>query len=267
MPNFEQQQRQDIVEVGKLIWQKGWVASNDGNISVRLDERRILATPTGLSKGRMQPEDLIVCDLDGRKLCDAPREGTTEILMHLSIYKLRPDVQAVVHSHAPISTGFATAGRGLQQPISPEVIVGLGCVPLADYGLPGTPALSETLEPYLPHYNAILLANHGLVTYGSNLWQAYYRMETVEHTAHIALVAHLLGGARELSDSEVSKLLHARERYGVPSDIAMPPGMPAMSRNGHSDDLITISRTELFDLLEEALNNRRLARRHSETRR
>ncbi len=150
MAKTEQQYRQDILDVGKLIYQKGWVAANDGNISVRLDDRRILCTCTGVSKGMMTPADIIVCDLEGNKI-DGARERTTEIAMHLTIYQMRPDVSAVVHAHPPVATGFAVAGRPLDLALLPEVVVSLGCVPLAEYGLPGTPALTDGMLPYIPN--------------------------------------------------------------------------------------------------------------------
>src|SRR5690349_9548222 len=133
MPKTERELRDDIVEVGRLVFQKGWVAANDGNISFRLDEGRVLCTPTMICKGMMKPDDLIICDLQGNKL-EGRRERTSEIMMHLTIYQMRPDVRAVVHAHPPVSTGYAAAGRSLNQALLPEVVIGLGCVPLAAYG-------------------------------------------------------------------------------------------------------------------------------------
>src|SRR5436305_12541515 len=156
----EPQLRASIVEIGKCVWQKGLVAANDGNISCRLPGDRILCTPTGVSKGMMTADDMIICDLEGNRL-EGTRARTTEINMHLTIYKMRPDVKAVVHAHPPASTGFAVAGRPLNQAILPEVIVNLGCVPLAEYGLPGTPAVTEGMAPYIPSYDAILMGNTG----------------------------------------------------------------------------------------------------------
>lgn len=253
MATNEQEQRAAIVEIGRIVWEKGWVAANDGNFSVRLDEQRILATPTNISKGRMKPDDLIVCDLEGRKL-SGTRERTSEILMHLTIYRHRPDVQAVAHAHTPISTGFAAAGRALNLALLPEVVVNLGCVPLAAYGLPGTPALSEQILPFVPSYNAILLANHGLVTYGDDLWQAYYRMETVEHLARIQLVAELAGGPKLLPKQEVDKLIGARERYGVKAANELAPGCPVTAEDaGAAEDAVTVTREELIALVDAAI--------------
>lgn len=212
----EAQLRDSMVEIGRLMYQKGWVASNDGNLSVRLDEERVLCTPTAISKGRMQPADMVICDLQGKKL-EGQRAVTSEILMHLTYYRLRPDVRAVVHAHPPVSTGFAVAGRALNQAILPEVVVNLGAVPLAEYGLPGTPELGESIEPFIPSYDAILLSNHGVVCAGTEIWEAFSRMETVEHVARISMVAEVMGGARALPREEVKRLFAARARYGISS--------------------------------------------------
>jgi len=230
MAKTEEQHRQDILDVGKLIYQKGWVAANDGNISVRLGDR-ILCTCTGVSKGMMTPADIIVCDLAGNRINGA-RERTSEIAMHITIYQMRPDVCAIVHAHPPVATGFAVAGRPLTQALLPEVIVSLGCVPLAEYGLPGTPALTEGMLPYIPKYDAILLGNHGSVCYGEDVYKAFFKMETVEHFARIALVAELLGGPRVLNRQEVQDLFQARERYGVKSRNSMEPGHPVTAEDG-----------------------------------
>ncbi len=252
MAENEHQLRQDIVEIGRLMYQKGWVASNDGNISVKLAPDRFLCTPTNISKGMMAVDDLIVVDSAGRKV-EGSRERTSEILMHLTVYSLRADVQAVVHAHPPVSTGFAVSGRPLNQAILPEVVVTLGCVPLADYGLPGTPALSDTIKPFIPHHDAILLGNHGAVCYGEHLWQAYFRMETLEHVARIALVAEMLGGAKLLPRVEVDKLFDARGRYGIQSRNTMQPGCPVVAEDAGGAERISVTRDELIALIDEAV--------------
>jgi L-fuculose-phosphate aldolase len=256
MAKSEQQHRQDILDVGKLIYQKGWTAANDGNISVRLDDHRILCTCTGVSKGMMTPADVIVCDLAGNKI-DGARERTTEIAMHLTIYEMRPDVSAVVHAHPPVATGFAVAGRPLNLALLPEVIVSLGCVPLAEYGLPGTPALSAGMLPYIPKYDAILLANHGSVCYGEDLYKAFFKMETVEHFARITLVAELLGGAKVLPRHEVAKLFDSRERYGVKSHARMESGQPVVAEDIDAvREKAPITREDLIAIIDEALRSR-----------
>jgi L-fuculose-phosphate aldolase len=256
MPKTEQQHRDDIVRVGRLMYDKGWIASNDGNISVRLDQARMLATPAGVSKGMLSPDDLIVSDLEGHKI-SGHRQPTSEILMHLTIYKMRPDVEAVVHAHPPVATGYAVAGRPLNLGVLPEVIVALGAVPLAAYGLPGTPALSEGMMPYLANYDALLLANHGVVAYGDGLYRAFFRMDTVEHSARIHLVAELLGGAKVLPRNEIQKLFDARDRYGVKSRNRYEPGWPLAKQDlPESQDKIVMSREELLNLIDEALKVR-----------
>ena len=188
MQKTEQQLREEIVRIGQLMFEKGWVAANDGNISARLPdeegEARLLATPTGVCKGMMQPDDMIVTDLDGNRV-RGTRNRTSEMEMHTTIYRARPDISAVVHAHPPAATGFAVAGRALNVGVLPEVIVCLGAIPLAEYGEPGTSALCEGMRPYLPKFDALLLANHGAVAYADDLFRAYHRMETVEHSARI----------------------------------------------------------------------------------
>jgi L-fuculose-phosphate aldolase len=230
MSKSEREYREDIIRVCRLIYEKGWVAANDGNVSIRLDEDRILSTPTAISKGFVTVDDLTICDLAGNKV-NGHLERTSEIAMHSMIYSLRPDVGSVVHAHPPVATGFATAGRALDKALLPEVIIQLGAVPLASYGLPGTPALSEGMLPLIPHYDALLLENHGCTCYGEDVWQAFFRMEIVEHFAHITFVAEMLGGARPLPREEVEKLFASRARYNVNSRSGMAPGMPLVAED------------------------------------
>ena len=230
MSKTEQEHREDLVRVCRLIYDKGWVAANDGNMSIRLDDNRVLCTPTALSKGMVTLDDLIECDMCGLKV-SGQRECTSEIAMHLTIYSLRPDVRSVVHAHPPVATGFASAGRALDKALLPEVIIQLGAVPLAAYGLPGTPALCDGMLPFIPNYDALLLENHGCTSYGKDIWQAFYRMETVEHFARITFVAEMLGGARALPRDEVEKLFAARARYNVDSHSGMEPGMPLVAED------------------------------------
>ncbi len=230
MAKIDEQHRQDIVRVCHLMYEKGWVAANDGNVSVRLDNNRVLCTPTSLSKGMVKEEDLILCDGNGNKI-EGRLDRTSEIAMHNTIYSLRPDVQAVVHAHPPVATGFATAGRALDKALLPEVVIQLGAVPLASYGLPGTAALTAGMLTLIPNYDAILMQNHGCVAYGSDVWQAFFRMETVEHFARISFVAEMLGGACPLPRTEVEKLFDARARYNVNSRARMEPGMPIVAED------------------------------------
>ncbi|HET9409103.1 MAG TPA: class II aldolase/adducin family protein [Candidatus Sulfotelmatobacter sp.] len=218
----ERKLREQIVQYGRMLHQRGFVAAMDGNLSIRLDADHILVTPTCVSKGAMKPADMVVVDQEGRHVAGR-RNVTSEIGMHLLIYRLRKDVQAIVHAHPPTATGFAAAGIPLTEPLVCEVVIGLGCIPLARYGTPGTSELAKTLEPYVPDYDAILMSNHGVVAYADTLEHAYMKMETVEHFAQIALVTHLLGRQQPLKDTEVEKLLVARAKYfGAKVAATMP---------------------------------------------
>ena len=208
----EEAHRREICTAGRWIHARHFAPARDGNISVRLDASRVLTTPTCLSKGMMTPDDLVVTDMQGRPLSGA-RPPSTELAMHLLIYRLRPDVHAICHAHPPIATGFAAAGVPLDKAILSEAVFSLGCVPLAPYGTPGTSELCDSIEPLLRNYDAILLANHGAVTYGPDLLTAFFRMETVEHFAQVSLVTHLLGKQTVLSAGDVDKLLAARARH------------------------------------------------------
>ena len=210
--NRERKIRDEIVRLGKSVHQRGFVAATDGNISVRLDAKRVLVTPTAMSKGCMKADDLVVVDMEGRKL-KGRRQVSSEIGMHMLIYRLRPDVNAVVHAHPPTATGYAAAGVPLNEALCSEVVIALGSIPLARYGTPGTPELAEALSPLIPGHDAILMANHGVVSCGEDLQKAWMRMETVEHFAQIALVTHLLGKQQLLSQEEIGKLMIAREKY------------------------------------------------------
>jgi L-fuculose-phosphate aldolase len=224
----EQSLRADIVEVGRRLYARGYCASNDGNISVRLDDRRLLTTPKGVSKGYMTPDMMVVTDLSGKKLA-GDREASSELLMHLAVYRNRPDANAVVHAHPPLATGFAVAGIPLDRAVLAEVITTLGSIPIADYGTPSTPELALAVERHIKAHDALLLANHGALTVGHELYATYFKMETIEHFAKISLVARLLGRERLLSREEVDRLQQLRGRYGIaaPAPICGPDGAPA----------------------------------------
>lgn len=261
MAKTEQQLREDIIKVGQLVFQKGWVAANDGNISIRLGGGRFLCTPTGTCKGMMSVDDLIICDSEGKKLV-GEKKPTTELAMHMTVYNMRPDINAVVHAHPPVATGYAAAGKGLNIALLPEVIIGLGCVPLAGYGLPGTSELTEPMLPYIPKYEALLMANHGAVCYGPDVLTAYFKMETVEHYARISLVAELLGGGKALPRTEVDKLLDARTRYGVKAQVSGEPGCPVAAEEiggVAQGERFEVTREELIALVDQAVQARGLS--------
>jgi L-fuculose-phosphate aldolase len=221
----EEQLRADIVEVGRRLYARGYTASNDGNISVRLDPHRLLMTPTGVCKGFMSPDMMCITDLDGRKL-EGDRDPSSEMQMHLEVYRRRPDVQAVVHAHPPIATGFAVAGIPLDRAVLAEVVCTLGSIPIAEYATPSTKELPEAVRRYVEAHDGMLLANHGALTLGKDLFSAYYKMETIEHFAKISFVARQLGGERLLSREEVLRLQELRGRYGIaaPAPICPEPG-------------------------------------------
>jgi L-fuculose-phosphate aldolase len=222
----ERKHREEIVRYGRMLHEKGFVAAMDGNLSVRLKQDRILVTPTGLSKGSMRPADLVIVDLEGKQVAGR-RNVTSEIGMHLMIYRSRADVKAIVHAHPPTATGFAAAGIALTEPLVCEVVMGLGCIPLARYGTPGTAELAQSLEPYVSKYDAILMSNHGVVAYGDTIEHAYMKMETVEHFAQISLVTHMLGRQQPLQEREIEKLLLARTKYfGAKNAASMPLPLP-----------------------------------------
>ena len=217
-----QAEREAICQVGKLLYDRGYVAANDGNISVKVEEDRLLITPSGVSKGRMTPDMLLVTDLEG-KVVEGDRHPSTEGKMHLTVYRGRPDVRAVVHAHPPVSTAFAVRREGLETPYLSELVAGLGKVPCTDaFAMLSTEEVPESVEPYLPDHNALLLANHGALTWGGELWEAFDRMEVVEHTAKIFLNLRLLGGGVPLTAEEVSRLLGLRGMYQTLREVGRP---------------------------------------------
>jgi L-fuculose-phosphate aldolase len=229
-PDSLDQLRADIVEVGRRLWVRGFVASNDGNISVRVGPDRLLMTPASVSKGFMTPEMMVITDLEGRLVEGAPgRKPSSEALMHLVVYRERADINAVVHAHPPIATGFAVAGIALDRAVLAEVVTTLGSIPIAEYGTPSTPELPAAVRKYIKAHDGLLLANHGALTIGPDVFAAYYKMETIEHFAKISLVARVLGREHLLSREEVARLQDLRGNYGIKSpapicaDGSQPP--------------------------------------------
>ena len=222
----EAQLRADIVEVGRRMYARGYTASNDGNISVRLDGGRLLMTPKSVCKGFMEPSFMCITDLEGRKIA-GERDPSSEMQMHLEVYRQRPDINAVVHAHPPIATAFAVAGIPLDRAVLAEVVTTLGSVPIAEYATPSTKELPEAVRKYVKAHDGMLLANHGALTLGVDLFSAYYKMETIEHFAKISFVARMLGGERLLSRDEVLRLQGLRGMYGIasPAPICAEPSV------------------------------------------
>lgn len=207
--------RELILEVGRRLYEKNFVASNDGNISILVSPDTLWATPTGVSKGHMTQDMLVKTDLEGRVLEGSSRPSS-ELKMHLRAYRENPAIRAVVHAHPPVATSFAIAGIPLDRPILPEAVVQLGIVPVAPYAEPGTQEVPDSIAPYCRDYNAVLLANHGALTWGADVMQAYYRMESLEYYAKVSLyTGFLLGRANELTGEQVGRLVEQRKRGGV----------------------------------------------------
>lgn len=212
----EQEIREEMCEIGRRVYDRGMVAANDGNFSVKLNSNEFLCTPTGVSKGFMTPEYICRIDAEGRLLeANGDFKPSSEMKMHLRVYKERPDVQAVVHAHPPYATTFAAAGIPLEKPVLSEAILTLGRVPVARYGTPSTREVPDAVAEYLPYCDAMLLANHGALTYGDSLMNAYHKMESVEFYARILYQTHMLGGARELSSEQVGDIYEIRRKSGM----------------------------------------------------
>lgn len=206
--------REAICDVCHKMWQLGWVAANDGNVSVKLPDGNFLCTPTGISKSFITPEKLVIVNDKLEVLEGAPGyKPSSEMKMHMRCYRERPDVGAVVHAHPPTATGYAVAGKSMDEYSMIETVIAIGSIPLTPYGTPSTDEVPEAITPYLPNHDVMLLQNHGALTVGCDLITAYYRMETLELYAKISLTAHLLGGAREIEKPQIDKLMDLRENY------------------------------------------------------
>jgi len=199
-------QRQKIVEVGRWMYERGYVAGVDGNLSLRAKDGNIMITPSGICKGRMLEDDIVLIDRDGKQI-SGMNGKSSEFQLHTQIYRVRSDIDAIVHAHPVYSTAFACTEKGLPSGIMPEVILSLGNIPTAPYGTPSTSELAESVARLIPDHNALLLENHGVVTVGRDLEEAFIRLELVEHYARILHAAADIGGAKELSREQISALL------------------------------------------------------------
>jgi len=214
MEKTESMHKNDIIDICKRIYANGWFAANDGNVSVKIGPDTVLCTPTGMSKGYLTTQQLIKVDMEGNKT-EGDLEPSSEIKMHLDVYKNKKGVNSVVHAHPPVSTGFAVAGVALDQCIMPEIIIGLGSIPITKFGTPSTMEIPDNIRPYLKEHSVFLLENHGALSVGNDIFQAYYRMESLELFAKINLVARLLGNVNVLSEDNVKKIIKVREKFGL----------------------------------------------------
>lgn len=263
----DEQLAAQIVEIGRRLYAQGYIVAGDGNVSARTFDGNILITPRAVNKGFLTTDMIVKTTVNGDHVSGRLR-SSSEIAMHLAIYQERPDVAAVVHAHPPVGTGFAAAGLPLDQAMVSEVVLTLGCIPLAAYGTPSTEELPQAIRKLCGNYDALLLANHGAVAYGPDLETAHGRMETLEHFARISLVAHLLGGGKPIPPNEVAKLIDVRERAGLMgperrcqvcgtanSDCSSPshgPANPSRPGTDGGDEVIQLTRRELIDLIDRA---------------
>lgn len=217
----ERSLRTEIVRVCRRLYERGLIAGGEGNVSARLADGSILVTPAGASKIDVVEDDLVVVDRTGKRVAGSGRPSS-ELGVHLRIYQLRHDVEAVVHAHPPFATAFAVAGEDLMAPVLPEILVQIGGVPLVPYATPGSPALAEAIEPFLQLHDAFLMANHGATSYGSTLSIAHQRMESLEHAAQILFSARALGHVSPLTDDQRDALLELRRQAGGRNERGAP---------------------------------------------
>ncbi len=210
-PVSEQQIIQAMIDVGRRMYEKGFVAATSGNISARLDEERYLLTRSGVCKGDMTESDLVVCDAEGRSTTE--HRVTSEVLLHLTAYRLRPDVNAVIHAHPPATVALSLAGVSLGKALLPEVVMTLGEVPTAPFAPPSSPESAEAIRGLIPNHDAIILDRHGSLTVGRDLWEACHNLERLEFAARATLFARILGEPKRLSSDELAAVQAAAERY------------------------------------------------------
>jgi len=269
----ESQHRNDIIDICKRVHSNGWVASNDGNISIRIGPNAVLCTPTGMSKGYLTADQLVKVDMDGNKL-EGELEASSEVKIHLDVYKNKQGINSAVHAHPPYSTAYAVAGIPLDQCVIPEIIVSLGSIPLTKYGTPSTMEIPDNIRDYLGDHNAFLLENHGAFTIGSDVHQAYYRMESMELFAKISLLARTLGNVNTIKEENVQKIMDMRSNWikdeGGYAGCRIDGKFIGSNGNGSSpasggsgnigtavngDDMITIRKSELVDMVSKIVAN------------
>lgn len=221
MNTNEWQLKKMIIDVGRRLWERTYVAANDGNITIRINDNEILTTPTGVSKGYMTPDMIIKMNMDGKVLSGSSKfRPSSEVKMHIEVYQQREDIRSVVHAHPPYCTSFAVAGIPLNKCVLPEAILVLGATPIAPYGTPSTKEIPDSLKPFVQNTDAILLANHGALTFGSDLINAYHKMETLEHSAQIVYTSIQLGNVNMIPPEQVGKLMELRDKMNIPGRVS-----------------------------------------------
>ena len=211
--------KRDIITICGLIHQKGFVAATDGNVSVRLGENRFIITPSQFNKGLLTEDDLITIDSRG-KVLKGKHSASSEYLMHIRVYQLRPDVNAVIHAHPPYATAFSISGKEIPSDLLPELVLTIGKIPTSHYATPSTPEVARVISDLIPKHDAIILARHGSLTTGKDIFSAYNRLEKIEQTAKIALIAETLGNVQHLNEETLEKLTYMAHRLGMRKDLS-----------------------------------------------
>jgi len=255
----EWQARELLCDIGRRVWTRNYVAGNEGNFSYLITDNRVLATPTLISKGFLQPDDIVTLDMEGNQIA-GKKKPTSEVKMHLEIYKNRPDIKAVIHAHPPFATTFAVVKRPLPKCILPEVEIFIGEIPVVEYATPGTSELAESVKPFLSDFTAFLLANHGALTIGRDIVEAYYRMEILEEYCRVIYQARQLEGYTQMSEENLRELLEIKRRLGLPdrrlkpgADISCSIPSPSPSREKTASP---IDRTEIERIVRDLLRDR-----------
>lgn len=250
--NSEWELKRLILDIGKRIWTRGYVAANDGNITIRIGDNEILTTPTGVSKGFMTPDMIIKMNMDGKVISQSPKfRPSSEVKMHIEVYRQREDIKSVVHAHPPYCTSFAVAGIPLNKCVLPEAVLTLGAVPIAPYGTPSTMEIPDSIKPIIQNSDAVLLANHGALTLGTDLVNAYHRMETLEHSARIVYTAIQLGNVNMIPGEEVKKLMELREKMNIPGRVSICGVNHQNKKENVTPDQIEVITKEVLQKIKE----------------
>jgi L-fuculose-phosphate aldolase len=255
--------RREMLEVGKRLYEKGFVVATDGNLSVRLDRGRFLVTRSGICKGDMTDRDLVICDQAGKTIRGA--KVSSEVLLHLAAYRLRPDVMAAIHAHPPVAVAFTLAGMSLTETLLPETVMSLGSIPTTLFAAPSSPEGAEVIREAITKHDAIVLDRHGSLTVGKNLWEAYHKLERLEFAAKVTHAARLLGEIKTLSPEELSAVQASAERYrsGSASSERCPQcGGPIHSKkvysSGSSDQWYGADLERLAPLIRRVIEEGRM---------